>query len=577
MLIKFIISYYKKAPLKMFFGFLMLVAVDIAQLISPRIVQKAIDYIILTYTNSENDYSYLLWKFTLLIFALAVAIGIFRFLWRIIIIGMSHFIEMDFKNRLFKHLLSLSNSFFGRTKTGDIMAHMTNDMTAVRRTCAFGVIAGFDAVFLFLATLIFMLLLNVKLTLYAMIPLPIISLIALFFVRLLFKKFKSVQESFSSMTEKVREMISGIKIIQAFQQEEPESENFDELSRDYLRKNISLIKIWGTMFPLIFLFAEIGMAIILVVGGQQVIFNELTTGELVAFFSYLGIIVWPMMAVGMVTNVFQRGNASYKRINKFLEEKPDIKDTPDAEYRDIKGDIKLENITFSYDNQTILDSVNINMNQGQYVGICGKIGSGKSTIAKLILRVIEPQNGRILYDSVDYRKIKISAVRDNIGYIPQDSFLFSETIEENVRFGKPDVTQEEIIEACKIASIHENIVDLKDQYKTIVGEKGVTLSGGQKQRLCIARAIIRRPQILILDDALSAVDTNTEKKIIRNLKNYAKGITTIVISHRISSFINADNIFVLDSGVIESSGSHRELIKKSVVYKNIYEIQKLEE
>ena len=577
MLIKFIISYYKKAPLKMFFGFLMLVAVDIAQLISPRIVQKAIDYIILTYTNSENDYSYLLWKFTLLIFALAVAIGIFRFLWRIIIIGMSHFIEMDFKNRLFKHLLSLSNSFFSRTKTGDIMAHMTNDMTAVRRTCAFGVIAGFDAVFLFLATFIFMLLLNVKLTLYAMIPLPIISLIALFFVRLLFKKFKSVQESFSSMTEKVREMISGIKIIQAFQQEEPESKNFDELSRDYLGKNISLIKIWGTMFPLVFLFAEIGMAIILLVGGQQVIFNELTTGELVAFFSYLGIIVWPMMAVGIVTNVFQRGNASYKRINKFFEEKPDISDTPDAEYRDIKGDIRLENVTFSYDNQTILDKLNITINQGQYVGICGKIGSGKSTIAKLILRVIEPQSGRILYDSVDYRKIKISSVRDNIGYIPQDSFLFSETIEENVRFGKPDVTQEEIIEACKIASIHENIMDLKDQYKIIVGEKGVTLSGGQKQRLCIARAIIRRPQILILDDALSAVDTNTEKKIIRNLKNYAQGITTIVISHRISSFINADNIFVLDSGEIESSGSHRELIKKSDIYKSIYEIQKLEE
>ncbi|GAI02559.1 unnamed protein product, partial [marine sediment metagenome] len=266
-----------------------------------------------------------------------------------------------------------------------------------------------DAVFLFLATLIFMLLLNVKLTLYAMIPLPIISLIALFFVRLLFEKFKSVQESFSFMTEKVREMISGIKIIQAFQQEESESKNFDELSRDYLGKNISLIKIWGTMFPLIFLFAEIGMAIILLVGGQQVIFNELTTGELVAFFSYLGIIVWPMMAVGMVTNVFQRDNASYKRINKFFEEKPDISDTPDAEYRDIKGDIKLENITFSYDNQTILDNVNININQGQYVGICGKIGSGKSTIAKLILRVIEPQSGRILYDSVDYRKIKISS------------------------------------------------------------------------------------------------------------------------------------------------------------------------
>jgi len=576
MLIKFIISYYKKAPLKMLFGFLMLVAVDIAQLIAPRIVQRAIDYIIATYTTSGNNYSYL-GKFTLLIFALAIAIGIFRFFWRMIIIGMSHFIEMDFKNRLFKHLLLLSNSFFTRTKIGDIMAHMTNDMTAVRRTCAFGVIAGFDAVFLFLATLVFMLTLNAKLTLYAMIPLPIISLISLFFIKVLFRKFKSVQESFSLLTEKVREMISGIKIIQSFQQEEPESKNFDKLSQEYLGKNISLIKIWGTMFPLIFLFAEIGMAIILWVGGQQVILNELTTGELVAFFSYMGIIVWPMMAVGMVTNVYQRGNASYKRILELLEEKPDIYDAPRVEYHPLEGSIKLENIYFSYGEQTVLDNINIDIKQGQYIGICGRIGSGKSTIARLILRIIEPRKGRIFYDSIDYKKIKIAAVRDSIGHVPQDSFLFSDTIEGNVRFAKPDATLEEITEACRVASIHKNIMELKDQYKTLVGEKGVTLSGGQKQRLCIARAIIRRPQILILDDALSSVDTNTEKEIIRNLGSYSKGITTIVISHRISSFIKADNIFVLDKGRIESSGTHRELIKKSEIYKSIYKIQKLEE
>lgn len=554
----------------------MLVAVDIAQLLSPRIVQRAIDYIIATYNTTGNNYSHLA-KFTLLIFALAIAIGIFRFFWRMIIIGMSHFIEMDFKNRLFKHLLLLSNSFFTRTKIGDIMAHMTNDMTAVRRTCAFGVIAGFDAVFLFLATLIFMLTLNVKLTLYAMIPLPIISLISLFFIKVLFRKFKSVQESFSLLTEKVREMISGIKIIQAFQQEEPESKNFDKLSQEYLGKNISLIKIWGTMFPLIFLFAEIGMAIILWVGGQQVILNELTTGELVAFFSYMGIIVWPMMAVGMVTNVYQRGNASYKRILELLEEKPDISDASRAEYHTLEGSVKLKNIYFSYGEQTVLDNININIKQGQYIGICGRIGSGKSIIARLILRIIEPRKGRIFYDSIDYKKIKIAAVRDSIGYVPQDSFLFSDTIEDNVRFGKPDATLEEITEACRVASIHKNIMELKYQYKTLVGEKGVTLSGGQKQRLCIARAIIRSPKILILDDALSSVDTNTEKEIIRNLGSYSEGITTIVISHRISSFIKADNIFVLDGGRMESSGTHRELIKKSEIYKSIYKIQKLEE
>jgi len=554
----------------------MLVAVDIAQLIAPRIIQRAIDYIIATYNTSGYNYSYL-GKFAFLIFVLAIAIGIFRFFWRMIIIGMSHFIEMDFKNKLFNHLLLLSNSFFTRTKIGDIMAHMTNDMTAIRRACAFGVIAGFDAVFLFLATLVFMLTLNVKLTLYALIPLPVIALISLFFVKILFKKFKSVQESFSLLTEKVREMISGIKIIQTFQQEELESKNFDKLSQEYLTKNISLIKIWGTMFPLIFLFAEIGMAIILWVGGQQVILNELTTGELVAFFSYMGIIIWPMMAVGMVTNVYQRGNASYKRVLELLEEKPDIYDASRAEQYTLRGNIKLENICFSYGEQDVLDNINLEIKEGQYIGICGKIGSGKSIIARLILRIIKPQRGRILYDSIDYRKIKISAVRDSIGYIPQDSFLFSDTIENNVRFGKPDATLEEIEEACMIASIHKNIMELKYQYKTVVGEKGVTLSGGQKQRLCIARAIIRKPRILILDDALSSVDTNTEKEIIRNLEHYSRGITTIVISHRISSFIKADNIFVLDKGRIESSGTHRELIKKSDIYKSIYQIQKLEE
>jgi len=554
----------------------MLVAVDIAQLIAPRIIQRAIDYIIATYNTSGYNYSYL-GKFAFLIFVLAIAIGIFRFFWRMIIIGMSHFIEMDFKNKLFNHLLLLSNSFFTRTKIGDIMAHMTNDMTAIRRACAFGVIAGFDAVFLFLATLVFMLTLNVKLTLYALIPLPVIALISLFFVKILFKKFKSVQESFSLLTEKVREMISGIKIIQTFQQEELESKNFDKLSQEYLTKNISLIKIWGTMFPLIFLFAEIGMAIILWVGGQQVILNELTTGELVAFFSYMGIIIWPMMAVGMVTNVYQRGNASYKRVLELLEEKPDIYDASRAEQYTLRGNIKLENICFSYGEQDVLDDINLEIKEGQYIGICGKIGSGKSIIARLILRIIKPQRGRILYDSIDYRKIKISAVRDSIGYIPQDSFLFSDTIENNVRFGKPDATLEEIEEACRIASIHKNIMELKYQYKTVVGEKGVTLSGGQKQRLCIARAIIRKPRILILDDALSSVDTNTEKEIIRNLEHYSKGITAIVISHRISSFIKADNIFVLDKGRIESSGTHRELIKKSDIYKSIYQIQKLEE
>ena len=421
-----------------------------------------------------------------------------------------------------------------------------------------------------------MLNINVKLTLFAIIPLPLISIIALFFMRMLFSKFKAVQEGFSAMSDKAQEMFSGIKIIQAFQQEEAESRNFDRISNDYLNKNITLIKIWGTMFPMIFLLSQVGIAIILFVGGQQVILNELTPGELVAFMSYIGIIVWPMMAVGFVTNIFQRGIASFRRINTFLEEQPDIKDEKSAIYSSINGDIEFKNLTFSYEKTSVLDNINLKINKGQYTGLCGKIGSGKSTIIDLIMRVVEPQDGEILFDEKNYKDLKISGIRDSIGYVPQDSFLFSATIEENIRFGKPEASNEEIREMCKIASVHKNIMELKDNYNTLVGEKGVALSGGQKQRICIARAIIRNPKILILDDALSAVDTNTEKEILTNLKKFSEDITAIVVSHRISSFINADIIYVLDKGKVENKGTHKVLVKNSEIYKHIYEIQKLE-
>ena len=552
-------------------GFFGLIAVDIAQLLSPRIVQKAIDYIILPTTGPNK-----LIMFSLAIVGLALSIGIFRFMWRMTIIGMSHFIEMDFKNRLFDHLLTLSSKFFNRVKTGDIMAHMTNDMRAVRMATAFGVIAGFDATFLFIATIVFMLNINAHLTMFAVIPLPLISLIALFFMRVLHRKFKAVQEGFSAMSDKAQEMFSGIKIIQAFQQESSESRNFNRISRDYVDKNISLIKIWGTMFPMIHLLSQVGIAIILLVGGQQVVLNELSPGELVAFISYIGIIVWPMMAVGFVTNIFQRGSASYKRIYGFLEEQADIVDSEDAQYSIVNGDIEFRNTNFSYGNTIVFKDLDLSIKKNTYTGICGRIGSGKSTLIKLIMRIIEPQSGDILFDRKDFRTLKISGIRDSIGYVPQDSFLFSDTIEENIRFGRPDATDEEIREVCRIAAVHDNIMELKANYKTLVGEKGLSLSGGQKQRICIARAVIRKPKILILDDALSAVDTNTEKEIIGNIKHYSEGITTIVISHRISSFMLADNIYVLDEGGVESSGTHQELIERSEIYRHIYEIQKLE-
>lgn len=573
MLFKFIISYYKTRPIRILFGFFMLILVDIVQLVIPRLAQKSIDYMV---SGKENfDRIVLL---VIIISALALSIGILRFSWRMIILGMSHFIEYDFKNKLYDHLLKLDSNFFNRVKTGDLMAHMTNDMQAIRMSTAFGIISAFDSVFLFLATLVFMLKMNVRLTLLALLPLPFVSLITLFSMKLNFKYFKKVQESFSNMTDKVQELIGGIKIIQAYNQQDKEVDRFNSISEDYVQKNIILIKIWGIMFPLIFFFSDLGAAIVLGIGGQQTIVSEISTGEFIAFFVYLGIITWPMMAVGFASNIFQRGNASFKRVYEFLKEEPKIKNKPDALYHPIEGNIEFKNVSFWYDdNNKILDDISFKIEKGQYVGFVGRIGSGKTTLLKLILRIIVEQKGYIYFDGKNAKDIMIEGIRDNIGYVPQDSFLFSMSIRENLKFAKKDVEDKIIDEVIHLSAFYKDLSEFKDGLDTIVGERGVTLSGGQRQRLCIARALIKKPKILILDDALSAVDTNTEKEILNNLKEYSKDITTIVVSHRISSFMNADNIFVLKDGIIENYGKHEELILKSSVYREFYRIQKLEE
>ncbi len=551
----------------------MLILVDIVQLVIPRLAQRSIDYMV---SGKENfDRIVLL---VIIILALALSIGILRFSWRMIILGMSHFIEYDFKNKLYDHLLKLDSNFFNRVKTGDLMAHMTNDMQAIRMSTAFGIISAFDSIFLFLATLVFMLKMNVRLTLLALLPLPFVSLITLFSMKLNFKYFKKVQESFSNMTDKVQELMGGIKIIQAYNQQSKEVDRFDSISEDYVQKNIILIKIWGIMFPLIFFFSDLGAAIVLGIGGQQAIVSEISTGEFIAFFVYLGIITWPMMAVGFASNIFQRGNASFKRIYEFLREEPKIKNKSDALYYPIEGNIEFKNVSFWYDgNNRVLDDISFKIEKGQYVGFVGRIGSGKTTLLKLILRIIVEQEGFIYFDGKNANDIMIEGIRDNIGYVPQDSFLFSMSIRENLKFAKKDVEDKIVEEVIHLSAFYKDLSEFKDGLDTIVGERGVTLSGGQKQRLCIARALIKKPKILILDDALSAVDTNTEKEILNNLKEYSKNITTIVVSHRISSFINADNIFVLKDGIIENSGKHEELILKSSVYREFYRIQKLEE
>jgi ATP-binding cassette subfamily B protein len=556
-------------------GLASLLVVDGLQLLIPRIIKQAVDGLTAG-TATGGDLA----GYGMMIAALAAVIAALRFVWRCLIIGTSRHIEEDIRNRIFEHLLRLSSRYFALTKTGDLMAHATNDLNAVRMACGFGLVATTDAIILGVASIGFMLVLNVKLTLLALIPMPIIAFFTLRAGKLLHQRFERVQETFSHLMEGVRESIAGIRVVKAYVQEDHQQERLSDLGRRYIRRNVELVRIWGVFFPFVILMSSLSVVIVLFVGGRQVMLGTISTGDLVAFVSYLGILTWPMMAMGWVVNVLQRGSASMGRINRILESVPEIVDSERAVDLDVvRGEVEFRDVTFQYDDDAApaLSDVSFVVPAGSSLGVLGRTGSGKSTICNLLLRIFETGEGQVLLDGHNVKGLSLRSVRRAFGYVPQDTFLFSDTVAENIRFGSPDATDDDVRRAAEVASILGEIEELADGMDTLVGERGVTLSGGQKQRIAIARAIVALPSVIILDDALSSVDTATEEKIQRGLATVLQGRTSIIVSHRISSISGADDIIVFDGGRITERGTHQELLAEGGLYADIHQRQLLEE
>jgi ATP-binding cassette subfamily B protein len=561
-------------------GLFFLIIVDFLQLFIPRIIKWAIDDL----TGYRIDPVSLL-IYALYIVGIAVLIGIFRYLWRWCLLGTSRRVEEGLRNRLFAHIQTLSASYFDKAKTGDLMAHATNDIQHVRMATGMGMVALTDAVVLGTAAVGFMLYINVKLTLYVLIPMPMIVFGARFFSKKMHRSYGEVQGAFSELTEVVRERFAGIRMIKAYNREQEASSRIESASKDYIEKNLALVRITGSFFPMMVLFSNLSLAIVLFLGGRQTISFTITPGDFVAFISYLGLLTWPMMATGWVANLIQRGRASLNRIDRIIREKPSIDDRPEAVFlKHVKGSIGFEAVTFSYEPYIhspgaapVLDGIDLEIKQGSVLGIVGSPGSGKSTLLSLISRIYDVGDGCITLDGIDIRKIQISNLRSMIAYMPQEPFLFAGTIRENITFDNQKTNESKLIQAVERASFHEALTTFPDGFETVVGEKGVILSGGQKQRVALARMLLKDTPVMILDDPISQVDLKTGEAIVNTIRSMAGEKTMIIASHRLSALRFADRIITLDRGRIAESGTHAELMENNQYYAKTFRLQEIEE
>jgi len=556
-------------------GLIALLIVDVLQLFIPRVIKYAIDDLT---SGIISPVRLLLYGLEVLI--LALGIGGLRYIWRYFLLGAARRIEKALRDRLFIHLQALSASYFSKTQVGDLMAHATNDVEAVRMAMSLGIVFLMDTIILGVLTIFFMIYINPRLTLFAVLPMPIITLITLFFSRTIHHRFEILQKTFASLTERVREAITGIRVIKAYALEEREREKLSQLSQDYFRKNLNMTKIWGMFFPVILFFSNLSMAIVLYLGGELTIFQSISTGDFVAFMSYLGLLSWPMMALGWAINMIQRGGASMDRLNRIFVETPEISDSPGVIHSGpLKGRIDIKGLTFSPGNggNPLLRDIHLTIKEGERMVLVGRVGSGKSILCNLVARILEPPQGYLFFDGIEIHEMPLEVLRRSIGYVPQDTFLFSDTIRENIAFGKPNATDKEVEEAARLAQIYDEVMEFPEGLNTVIGEKGITLSGGQRQRIAIARALLMDPPIFILDDALSSVDIQTEERILEGLEKFFKGKTSILITHRIAPLRRADRIIVLEEGRVAEMGDHKTLLSKGGIYTKLYRQRQLEE
>jgi ATP-binding cassette subfamily B multidrug efflux pump len=526
-------------------------------------------------------------KYALAIIAVFVAKGIFQFLTRWIVIGISRDIEFDLRNDLFAHLERLSHSYYQRNRTGDIMARATNDLNAVRNLLGPAIMYSANTIVFTALAVGYMLKISPKLTIFAFLPLPVVSIVIQYFGRRIHERFERIQAMFSDISARAQENFSGARVIRAYVQEQAEIAAFEGANQEYIRRSLGLVRLMGMLWPTLELMLGIAVVIVLWLGGRQVLAGKMDVGDFVAFNTYMAQLMWPVIALGWVINLFQRGTASMARIQEIFSQKPEIADDPQIGagspdvVREIEGEVEFRDLNFGYDGVPVLKDVNLRIPAGSSLAIVGPTGSGKTTLVSLIPRIYDASAGSVLIDGRPIREYTLDSLRRQIGFVPQETFLFSDTIRENIAYGlsQEDSTAslDQIKAAAEAANIANDIDGFPDGYETMVGERGITLSGGQKQRTAIARALLRSPRILILDDALSSVDTHTEDKILNHLREIMRGRTTIFISHRVSTVRNADRIAVLHQGRVVELGTHDELIARSGYYTDLYNKQLLEE
>lgn len=575
--LRYLNKYFIKYKYRVILGVIIVACAKIFSLFTPRLIGDVITLVANQISNPIDDASFksAIGLKILFIVGAAITTGVFTFLMRQTLINVSRYIEFDLKNEIYAHYQRLCLPFYKQNRTGDLINRISEDVGKVRMYVGPALMYTINMVTLFIVALAYMYSKAPSLTLYTIIPLPILSVSIYFLSKFIHKRSTIVQEQLSTLTSATQEIFSGITVTKAYALEDETEENFTDLSNDQRKKRLNLTKTQAFFFPLMLLLIGTSNLLVIYIGGQQYINGEIAElGTIAEFIIYVNMLTWPVASVGWVTSLVQQAEASQKRINAFLKQKPSVFNT-EKQQSIIKGKIEFKNVHFTYKDTNIeaLKGVSFTVEQGKTLAVIGKTGSGKTTILELIGRMYNTTKGDIKIDDISIKNVNLHSLRDSIGYVPQDPFLFSDTLNNNIKFGKNNATNQEVIQAAKDAVVHDNIINFSKGYNTILGERGITLSGGQKQRVSIARAFIKSPQILLLDDCLSAVDTETEEQILNTIEKISKNMTTVIVSHRISSVKNADHIIVLEDGQIIQEGTHNQLVRKNGYYKTLYKKQ----
>ena len=574
--LKHLNKYFKKYWLKLFLGIIITVVARLFQLIMPSYVNNSIT-VVEQYIKAEIEKSTaqeLLMEYILIIVGAALLSGFFTFLMRQLIINISRYIEYDLKNEIFDHYQKLSLNFYKKNRTGDLMNRISEDVNEVRMYAGPAIMYGIQTLTLFACLIPLMFIKAPTLAAYTLLPLPILSVLIYQISKVIHKRSTIVQQYLSTLSTFTQEIFSGVSVIKAYALEPQTNNDLVNLAIEGKEKSVSLAKVNAWFFPLMILLIGISNILVIYIGGKQYLAGEIEVGLIAEFILYVNMLTWPVAIVGWLTSIVQRAAASQERINEFLNQESELKNTPTHEHK-VKGKIEFKDVDFTYQDTNInaLKHLSFTINEGETTAIIGKTGSGKSTILDLVARLYDTTSGEILIDNEPIKSIDLTSLRESIGAVPQDAFLFSDSIKNNIKFGKENATDQEIIDIAKDAVVHENIMGFSKKYDTVLGERGITLSGGQKQRVSIARALIKKPQIYLFDDCLSAVDTETEEEILNNLKKASKNRTTLIVSHRVSSAKNADKILVLDDGRLIQEGTHDELNTQEGYYKDLYHKQ----